>query len=76
MKKYSILIIVSIILIILLAVLILSIYNINKDIKVLIEGHRNITCYKVMYNDEKAGEYSAYRCEIPDYEYLLNKGGK
>lgn len=75
MKKYSI-IIISIIFTILLAVLILSIYNINKDIKVLIEGHCNITCYKVMYNDEKAGEYSAYRCEIPDYEYLLNKGGK
>lgn len=76
MKKYSILIIISIIFIILLAALILSIYNTNKNIKVLIEGHRNITCYKVIYNDESAGEYSVYRCEIPDYEYLLNKGGK
>lgn len=76
MKKYSILIIISIIFIILLAALILSIYNINKNIKALIEGHYNITCYKVLYNDENAGEYSVYRCEIPDYEYLLDKGGK
>lgn len=76
MKNYIILIILSIIFIILLTVLILSIYSIKKDTKVLIEGHYNVTCYKVLYNDENAGEYSVYRCEIPDYEYLLDKGGK
>lgn len=76
MKNYIILIILSITFIILLAVLILSIYSIKKDTKVLIEGHYNVTCYKVLYNDGNAGEYSVYRCEIPDYEYLLDKGGK
>ena len=49
MKNYIILTILSITFIILLTVLILSVYNIKKDIKALIEGHYNVTCYKVLY---------------------------